>query len=79
MYNSKVSDSVLDLGDKTESRFEVVDEIVDIGSDHQELFFRVKWGDLPDELDFTWNPIKDLHEGIPDKVTTFLTITSKKN
>ncbi len=44
---------MLDLPERTESRYEVVEKIVDLGQDHERLLFQVQWEGLPDKRDFT--------------------------
>ena len=73
----EVAKEVLDLAKQSESRYEVVDAIVDIGDASDGLFFRVRWDGLPDEQDFTWHPIQDLYDDIPDMVLDYL-MTSPK-
>lgn len=51
---------------------------MDIGQEKKRIFFQVKWDGLPDERDFTWNPISQLFEDLPDKVKTFLNSTPKE-
>lgn len=55
LLGSVIPDEMLDIAEKNESRYEVIDEIVDVGRAEGGLFFQVKWGGLLDQRDMTWN------------------------
>ena len=74
-----VPKEMMDLAERTESRYEVVEKILDIGEAPDGLFFRVQWEGLPDKRDWTWKAVSELYADIPDIVTDFLrTFKSKK-
>ncbi len=50
---ANVPQTVLDLADRSESRYEVIDAILDIGQDCDKLYFKVCWDGLPHERDHT--------------------------
>ena len=72
LLGTTVPDEVLDLADRTESRYEIADRITDIGDDHDGIFLRIQWDGLPDERDWTWHPLHELHSDIPEMVQDFL-------
>ena len=47
----------MELAERAESRFEVIDKILDICEASDGLFFRVQWERLPDKRDWTWQPV----------------------
>lgn len=67
-----VPKDMMDLAEQTDSRYEIVDRIVDVGEAPDGLFFQVQWEGLPDKRDFTWQPIGDMYADIPDVVEAFL-------
>lgn len=69
---------MLDLADRTETRFEVVKRILDVEKAPDGLFFQVRWEALADKRDWTWQSATDLYKNIPNMVKTFLQITTKK-
>lgn len=74
-----VSENLKNHAQHTETKFEVIDEIVDIGEEDDTIWFRIKWMGLPDEKDFTWQRIDILYEDAPDMLNNFLdTFTRKK-
>ena len=75
MDNTEVSSEVLELADKSESRYEIVDAIVALGKAPDGIFFKVRWDGLPDERDHTWHDIHQLYQDIPQKVKEFLKST----
>ncbi len=72
LLGKQIPQDMLDLAERTESRYEVIEKIVDLGQDHDGLFFQVQWEGLPDKRDYTWQPPKELHADVPDLVTSFL-------
>ncbi len=38
----------------------------------------VKWLDLPDEKDWTWQPLEGMNEDVPEMLIDFLNKTKKK-
>ena len=57
LLGTTVPDEVLDLADRTESRYETTDRITDIGEKHDGIFLRIQWDGLPYEHDWTWHPL----------------------
>ena len=51
LLGKPVPQDMLDLTERAESRYEVIEKIVDLGQDCDGLFFRVQWEGLPDERD----------------------------
>lgn len=62
----------MDLAARTESKYETVHAILDVGEAEDGLFFRVQWDGLPDKRDWTWHAVDVMYEDIPDMVTEFL-------
>lgn len=80
LLGSKVPQDVLDLADQSESKYEIVEKIWDVGKEQDNLFLRVQWDGLPDKRDWTWHSLEDLYTDIPDMVREFLnTFNRKKN
>lgn len=73
-----VPNSILELADRTEAKYEVLDAIVDISENDEGFWFRLRWEGLPDERDYTWALAKDVYDDVPDMVLEFLRRTSKK-
>ena len=67
-----------DLADRTESRYGIVEKIMDVGEAPDGLFFRAQWEGLPDKRDWTWQPVSELYTDIPDILTEFLKIFKSK-
>ena len=72
LLGKTVTKEMMDLAERTESRYEVVEKIVDVGEAPDGLFFRVQWEGLPDKRDWTWQPVSELYADIPDIVLSFL-------
>lgn len=66
------SKKIKELADLSDSRFEVVQGTVQIGEENDFLYFQMKWNGLPDGRDWTYHPIQDFNENIPELVISFL-------
>ncbi len=60
LLGKQIPQDMLDLAEGTESRYEVIEKIVDLGQDHDGLFLQIQWEGLPDKRDYTWQPAKEL-------------------
>ena len=43
-----------------------------------DIFIQVQWLVLPDKCDWTWQPLQELHEDVPERVEHFLRCSRKK-
>lgn len=75
----EVPTEVLDLADRTESRYEVLRRIADIGEEDGVIWLRLEWDGLPDERDWTWARLTDVHEDVPEMVQEFLKVSKNKD
>ena len=78
LLGKPVPQDMLDLAERTESRYEVIEKIVDLGQHRDGLFFRVQWEGLPDKRDYTWQPVEELYADVPDVVNAFLSSFKNK-
>lgn len=62
---------MLDITKRTESRYEVIEKIVDLGESTDGLFFQVVWEGLPDKRDGTSQPAKEPFKDVSALVTAF--------
>lgn len=69
LLRSPVTQEMLNLAEKTESRYEDIDKILDAGHADDGLFFLVKWETLPRKQHFNWNRMEDLYADVPDIVS----------
>jgi len=77
--SSSVSEELMDLAERSEAKYELVEKIIDIGEDHDGIFLQVQWQGLPDRRDWTWNYLADMHEDMPEVVEEFLDKSKAKN
>lgn len=76
---TEVPAAVLELADRTEARYEVLRRITDIADEDTVCWLRLEWDGLPDERDWTWARLTDVHEDVPEMVQEFLhSCTNKK-
>ncbi len=76
--NSEIPAAKLDFPDRSDSRYEVLESIVNIGEAPNGLHFQLRWDGLPDQRDLTWGPISTIYQDVPDMVLDFLRTTRKK-
>lgn len=63
---------MLELAERTEERYELVERIHDIGEDKNGIFLHVEWAGLPDKRDPTWVSADDMYADVPDLTTEFV-------
>ncbi len=84
LLRHKVPKELLDLADRTQSRYKVVEKIIDVGEAHwaspwhDGLFCQVHWEGLPNKRDWTWQPVSELYYDIPEVFIRFLDSTKAK-
>lgn len=78
LMGEAVPKEMMDLAERTESRYEVVDSIKEIGEAHDGLFFQVMWDGHPDKRDWTWQSVTELYADISSIVLDFLKTYSQK-
>lgn len=74
----EVPQEILDLADRSESRYEILERIVGLSENHEGIWFHLQWDGLPDKRDYTWAPAKDIYEDVPEMVLEFLRSTKNK-
>ena len=61
-----------------ESKYEIIEQLMDIGEAADGIFVQMQWSGLPDKCHWTWNEIKQLHIDVPGKHEAFLNVTTRK-
>lgn len=70
--NATIPQDVLNLAYITEVRYEILHRIVDLCAEDGDLWLRLEWDGLLDELDWTWSRFQDVYEYVPDMLTVYL-------
>lgn len=78
LHRSPVSDEVLGLADRTKTKYEVVDIIVDIVEAAHGLRLCVQWEGLLYKRDLTWASLNMMYEVILDMFVDFIERFGKK-
>lgn len=68
----KASEKLLKQTEHIEANYEMVEKLLDIGESDDGLCIQVQWLGQPDKSDWTWQPVQELYEDVPDRVKTFL-------
>lgn len=62
----------------THAHYESIASLFDIKKSNGEFHIRVEWEGLPDDIDFTWEPLVNLYEDAPEMVLEYLQGSKKK-
>lgn len=68
----KFPEEFLDLANRSSTRYEVVDRLVDLEKTENGYSVRLQWEGLPEERDITDMPLEKMFENIPEMVSAFL-------
>lgn len=69
---------VLDLADRISAKYKKVERIVYIEENYESTWLQLQGEGLSEERDFTWAPLSDMYEDIPDRVIPFLHAATNK-
>jgi len=61
-----------------EAKLEIVDKLLDIGEADDGIFVQVQWLGQRDRVDWTWQPLLEIHQDLPERLLEFPTKTRKK-
>ena len=68
----KVEDALLSYAKHNEGIYYEIDSLKDIREGENGFEFLVNWKGLPDEIDYTWEPLHQLLEDVPEILIRFL-------
>ena len=72
MDGSEVDPELLKTVKHLEESYQDASKVCGIRVNNENVEVQVEWQGLPDELDYTWEPLVQVHEDIPDLLRTFL-------
>ena len=78
MEGTVLSKELMDLVERTEARYELMENLMVIGEDADGIQIHVQWLGLPDQRDRTWVPLLTLLEDAPEMLTSFSSMLKKK-
>jgi len=67
-----ITTKLLEDAKHSTTKFETIDEFIDIGEEKGEIWIQIKWDGLPDKIDFTWQRLSVLVEDVPEMVEDYL-------
>ena len=71
MENQELSEELLSATIHNEAHYHTVKQFHDIKNTSGQLHLHVEWEGLPDACDFTWEPVQQLLEDVPDMVKIY--------
>ena len=75
----EVDDSLFKYAEHSEALYQTAHQTVDIREDTAGLELKVEWLGLPDENDYTWEPLEILKDDIPGMLHDYSLTSSKRN
>lgn len=78
LEDSPVPQDFLDLAGLSETKYEVIEYILDMDKDDRGYLFRVCWPRLPDPKDYTWHKVANFYHDIPDMAIDYLKTTANR-
>ena len=72
MEGKTVSSELIKAAEHLDSSYQVVASILGISKNGNDLHLQLEWEGLPDEIDWTWEPIDQAYEDVPTLLLEFL-------
>lgn len=73
-----VSSRLMKQVEHLEARYEMIERLHNIDETNEGIFIQVQWLGQPDRTDWTWQPLLQLYEDVPERVAGFLRLCKKK-
>ena len=78
LNGKEVSEVLRQQLEHIESKYEVIDKFLDISESKEGIFVQTQWLGQPDKVDWTWQPLPELFEDVPEKLEDFLSKSKKR-
>lgn len=78
MDGKDVSEDLLRASEHLTTKYQISEAIRDIGLQDEDIMLRIEWQGLPDENEWTWEPLSQAYEDIPDDVRSYLDTKNKR-
>ena len=78
LNGKELSESLKKQLQHVESKYEVIDKFLDIAEGDDGIFVHVQCLGQPDKVDWTWQPLLELYEDVPEKLEIFLRESRRK-
>eukprot|EP00171_Calliarthron_tuberculosum_P001866 IDg1866t1 len=77
MDGVEIEDELISHSEFSDTHFETIKELKDIRKKVKKIEVLIEWEGLPDEQDWTWEPIEHISQDIPEVLQKFLESPTK--
>lgn len=70
--NAEVTPDLMRQAEHLEAKYEIIENLNDMDEGESGILIQVQWMGLLDLCDWTWQPIRELHQDVPERVEQFL-------
>ena len=63
---------MIQAAEHNEAQYEAAKELYQLRRNGYNIEVLVEWDGLPDQTDYTWEPLQQFHEDVPEMLETFL-------
>lgn len=74
---TKLSTKIMHGAEYSEGNYEEIEDLLDINEGSNGFMVQTMWLGLPEECDYTWQPLEVLYEDVPELVVRFLDTCNK--
>lgn len=78
MDGEKINDDLISHAEFSETQFETIKELRDLRNQHDSFEVLIEWEGLSDEHDWTWEPINNVAQDIPELLQNFIASPTKR-
>ena len=75
----EISPELLRAAEHTDAQYERANELLALRKKNDIFEIQVEWEGLPENIDFTWEPMNRLHQDIPGMVEQFLSTSGQRS
>ena len=79
MIGKRVEDELLRIAAHTEASYQQAESIYDICEKEGGISVKIQWAGLPKALDYTWEPLQQVAEDLPQMLSAYLATKRKKH
>ena len=79
MDGAHATESLKQTAAHLESKYQIAEGIKDIRNENSTIKILIQWEGLPDDMDWTWEPVNQVYDDLPGLLQDFLHTAGKRN